>query len=214
MAQSLQARYLDGEPRALVKLYSECRYLARPIARSYLKRISLRKTEDELDEAIHVAVSRILCRYHNGFRVRSFPALLRLEIRTYFGGDRGPKKTFLQSIGRLEGDPPDERKGSPVHTLDDLRAEPHGNEIFFDLCLYPSYRDALISMATYVSGDRLLTESGKLRDIHRVMHGKKEADGKRGSRNMERNAPADTRNKPASSKRKQAHSYKGRPENA
>jgi hypothetical protein len=103
-----------------------------------------------------------------------------------FGGDRGPKKTFLQSIGRLEGDPPDERKGSPVHTLDDLRAEPHGNEIFFDLCLYPSYRDALISMATYVSGDRLLTESGKLRDIHRVMHGKKEADGKRGSWNETR----------------------------
>jgi hypothetical protein len=201
VAQGLQTQYLSGEPRALVKLYSECRYLAGIIARAYLKRISLRKTEDELDEAIHIAVSRILCRYRNGFKVRSFGRLLNLEIvHAFRAWDRGPKRMFLQGVSSLEDNAIDERSevawtgGRQV--LEDLRSEPHGNEIFFDLCLYPSYRDALISMATYVSGDRLLTESGKLRDIHRVMHGregKEKANGKRGPRDMGRNLQTDPR---------------------
>ena len=218
LAQDLQAQHLAGEPRAIVKLYAECIHLGGILAR---------KMGSTDDEVVHVAVSRILRRYHNGFRVKSFAKLLGLEITHELKAwDRGPKRAFLQSVGPLEEceaspAPPENPQGREV--LEALFAEPNGRRIFFDLALYATYRDAIISISAYVTPDRIVTESAKLRDIHRVLHsrgirrvaaegkvnGAAQSNGEHRRGSMDRDKEADSRHKHGSTPRKQTNSVKG-----
>jgi hypothetical protein len=177
VAREFQDRYLQGERGAMAGLYAECRYIAEQLARSYLFKAGKTLSDGVFDDTVAVVVSRILARFQKPYRIRSFYRTINIEV-VHELSKRGPKARFLNGLISLEAVP---EQASPIEKVngeglrslaEQLFTETNGKRIFFDLALYRSFRDACISIATYTSADRILTESRKLREIHRVIHGK------------------------------------------
>lgn len=211
VAQNLQAQVIRGDPGAMAKLYAECRHLGGIIIGNNSPLNGSR------DEIIHAAVSRILGRYKNGYRVRSFSRMLKLEI-LHQAESSGPKAAFYASVQPMGEEeipsPPAANTQLQVSTLEDTLQEPHGKEIIFDLRLYHDFKDALLAVAGYVSPWRLSTEAPKLKEIHRVMHGKSKDHGKPRRGNMVRDAAPDPGHQRRPTEGKQAHPLQSRDKNA
>lgn len=198
LAQEFQQRYLDGERGAMAGLYAQCRHIATKMAKAYVARFGLLVTDERMDDAVALALSRCLSRYRTaGYTVRSFHRTLHLEILHELSNHKGPKAAFLKNLVPLESiaDPasPAEKESDPDRRryFDDVYSEPRGPEVIVRIARQRTFRAAVLEIDGMVGRKWIYDHGRELYWIWRMTRGKRANHAEPRRRHQGRNAPSD-----------------------
>jgi hypothetical protein len=182
VAVNLQELYLAGDKRMLSALYCEVRRMADLMLRQMAIEVHREMIEKEISDMTHDAASRLCARYlrPEGYRVRFFRKTMWRECQhqLFDGGhqDRPGKqmeRTMLpiEAAGEVKSGNGNGHEETEYSFQDIVTDHPCGEQVIIDIFKAKSYREAIETIAEYVSKRWMLDHAVRLKFVYRNTRG-------------------------------------------